>query len=70
MSITLFLDTEPSTVIPLNARGHNVHLSAASCLDGTVVVADCICGVHAEPFTTQREVFEFLRGHKEGLRAL
>lgn len=50
------------SVTPISAKGHRVHLSVA---DGRVV-ADCVCGLHAERFTSQQEVFDFLASHEAG----
>lgn len=56
------LTRDDVTVTPLLASGHRVHLSVS---DGCVV-ADCVCGLHAESFTDTREVFDFLASHEAG----
>lgn len=56
------LTRDDVTVACLSASAHSVHLSVvAGC-----VVADCVCGLHAESFHDTREVFDFLANHQAG----
>jgi hypothetical protein len=56
------LTRDDVTVSCLTAAAHSVHLSVSN----GCVVADCICGLHAESFSDTREVFDFLASHEAG----